>query len=60
MAYAEVFEAFFRNADVDHDGRISGVEAINFFRAADLPQPTLAKVRHRSKFCASSCEILSH
>lgn len=48
MAYADVFEAFFVNADMDRDGRINGSEAINFFRAAELSQPTLAKVLHCS------------
>ncbi|KAG0589328.1 hypothetical protein KC19_1G013500 [Ceratodon purpureus] len=44
MAFAEAFEALFLIADADRDGYISGGEAINFFRSADLPQPTLAKM----------------
>lgn len=48
MAHAEVFDAFFLQADVDCDGVISGPEAVNFFKATDLPQPTLAKVLHHS------------
>ncbi|XP_024524130.1 actin cytoskeleton-regulatory complex protein pan1 isoform X2 [Selaginella moellendorffii] len=38
------FESFFRQADVDGDGRISGMEAIAFFRGAGLPQIVLAKI----------------
>lgn len=45
MANAEVFDSFFRRADLDKDGRISGQEAVGFFQGAGLPQMTLAKVR---------------
>lgn len=45
MANAEVFDLFFRRADLDKDGRISGQEAVGFFQGAGLPQMTLAKVR---------------
>jgi hypothetical protein len=48
MAHAEVFEAFFLQADADCDGVISGPEAVNFFKAIDLSQPVLAKVLHHS------------
>lgn len=44
MANAEVFDSFFRRADLDHDGRISGGEAVGFFQGSGLPQATLAKV----------------
>jgi hypothetical protein len=45
MAAAEaVFEQYFRLADADRDGRISGAEAVAFFRGSGLPQQTLAKV----------------
>lgn len=44
MANAEVFYSFFRRADLDKDGRISGAEAVAFFQGAGLPQVTLAKV----------------
>ncbi|GKC24149.1 NB-ARC domains-containing protein [Tanacetum coccineum] len=37
------FEEYFRRADLDKDGRISGAEAIAFFQASNLPKPTLAK-----------------
>ncbi|CAK9200109.1 unnamed protein product [Sphagnum troendelagicum] len=41
---AEIFDAFFRRADTDRDGRISGAEAVAFFQGANLPQVTLAKI----------------
>ena len=44
MANAEVFDSFFRRADVDRDGLISGGEAVGFFQGCGLPQATLAKV----------------
>jgi len=44
MVHAEIFEAFFLQADADCDGVISGPEAVNFFKATNIPQSTLAKV----------------
>lgn len=44
MANAAVFDSFFRMADLDRDGRISGSEAVGFFQGSGLPQATLAKV----------------
>lgn len=44
MANAEVFDSFFRRADLDRDGRISGGEAVGFFQGSGLPQATLAKI----------------
>ncbi|KAJ0966763.1 hypothetical protein J5N97_023680 [Dioscorea zingiberensis] len=41
---AEAFDAFFRRADLDHDGRISGAEAVAFFQGSNLPQRTLAQI----------------
>uniref|UniRef100_A0A0D9WUD1 Uncharacterized protein n=1 Tax=Leersia perrieri TaxID=77586 RepID=A0A0D9WUD1_9ORYZ len=38
------FEAYFSAADLDRDGRISGQEAVSFFRASALPQPVLAQI----------------
>ncbi|KAI3745614.1 hypothetical protein L6452_08015 [Arctium lappa] len=38
------FDAFFRRADLDHDGRISGVEAVAFFQGSNLPKPVLAQI----------------
>ncbi|PNX86505.1 epidermal growth factor receptor substrate 15-like protein, partial [Trifolium pratense] len=37
------FEAFFKSADLDGDGRISEAEAINFFQGSNLPTDVLAK-----------------
>ncbi|XP_058785551.1 uncharacterized protein LOC131660339 [Vicia villosa] len=38
------FEAFFRRADLDGDGRISGAEAVGFFQGSNLPKHVLAQV----------------
>lgn len=40
----EAFDAFFRRADLDQDGRISGAEAVAFFKGSNLPQQVLAQV----------------
>ncbi|XP_075483105.1 uncharacterized protein LOC142523259 isoform X2 [Primulina tabacum] len=40
----EKFEAYFQVADTDRDGRISGNEAVAFFKASNLPQRVLAQV----------------
>jgi hypothetical protein len=44
MAGVEAFEAYFRRADLNQDGRISGQEAVAFFQGANLPQQVLAQV----------------
>ncbi|KAK2975686.1 hypothetical protein RJ640_027789 [Escallonia rubra] len=38
------FEAYFRRADLDQDGRISGAEAVGFFKGSNLPQQVLAQI----------------
>ncbi|XP_047177371.1 LOW QUALITY PROTEIN: actin cytoskeleton-regulatory complex protein pan1-like [Vigna umbellata] len=38
------FEAYFRRADLDGDGRISGAEAVSFFMGSNLPKQVLAQV----------------
>ncbi|XP_030478678.1 uncharacterized protein LOC115695742 isoform X2 [Cannabis sativa] len=38
------FEAYFRKADLDGDGRISGAEAVAFFQGANLPKHVLAQI----------------
>ncbi|KAG8074543.1 hypothetical protein GUJ93_ZPchr0006g41181 [Zizania palustris] len=38
------FDAYFRAADLDRDGRISGQEAVAFFKASGLPQPVVAQI----------------
>lgn len=43
-AMEAAFDAYFRAADLDRDGRISGQEAVAFFKASALPQPVLAQV----------------
>ncbi|KAH7365120.1 hypothetical protein KP509_18G009900 [Ceratopteris richardii] len=44
MAAPDLFDAYFRRADVDCDGRISGQEAVAFFQGANLQREVLAKV----------------
>ncbi|KAK2660910.1 hypothetical protein Ddye_007443 [Dipteronia dyeriana] len=38
------FEAFFRRADLDGDGRISGAEAVGFFQGSGLSKQVLAQI----------------
>jgi hypothetical protein len=38
------FEAYFKRADLDGDGRISGAEAVSFFQGSNLPKQVLAQV----------------
>ncbi|XP_010935314.1 uncharacterized protein [Elaeis guineensis] len=40
----EAFDAYFRRADLDKDGRISGAEAVAFFQGFDLPKHVLAQI----------------
>ncbi|XP_077231118.1 uncharacterized protein LOC143864147 [Tasmannia lanceolata] len=40
----EVFDAYFRRADLDQDGRISGAEAVAFFQGSNLPKHVLAQI----------------
>ncbi|KAF8034839.1 hypothetical protein BT93_C0997 [Corymbia citriodora subsp. variegata] len=40
----DLFDLYFTRADLDRDGRISGLEAVTFFQASGLPKPVLAKV----------------
>lgn len=56
MANAEVFDSYFRRADVDRDGLISGGEAVGFFQGSGLPQATLAKV---CRFSHANCSEFS-
>ncbi|XWS45654.1 hypothetical protein CRYUN_Cryun15aG0154800 [Craigia yunnanensis] len=40
----DLFDAYFRKADLDGDGRISGAEAVAFFQGSNLPKHVLAQV----------------
>lgn len=40
----EVFETYFKQADLDRDGRISGAEAVAFFQGSNLPKNVLAQI----------------
>lgn len=40
----DLFDAYFRRADLDRDGRISGAEAVAFFQGSGLSKQVLAQV----------------
>ncbi|XP_043712719.1 actin cytoskeleton-regulatory complex protein PAN1-like isoform X3 [Telopea speciosissima] len=40
----DLFDLYFRRADLDQDGRISGNEAVSFFQGANLPKHVLAQI----------------
>jgi hypothetical protein len=46
----DLFDAYFRRADLDRDGRISGAEAVSFFQGSGLPKNVLAQVLTLSLF----------
>jgi hypothetical protein len=40
-----LFDKWFKIADEDGDGKVSGGEAVKFFQRSGLPQPCLAEVQ---------------
>ncbi|XP_021713622.1 actin cytoskeleton-regulatory complex protein PAN1-like [Chenopodium quinoa] len=40
----DLFDSYFRRADLDRDGRISGAEAVAFFQGSNLPKQVLAQI----------------
>ncbi|XP_042470527.1 epidermal growth factor receptor substrate 15-like 1 [Zingiber officinale] len=44
MAAMDLFDEYFKQADLDRDGRISGAEAVAFFQRSNLPKQVLAQV----------------
>ncbi|KDP43775.1 hypothetical protein JCGZ_22402 [Jatropha curcas] len=44
MANTDLFDSYFKRADLDGDGQISGAEAVAFFQGSGLPKPVLAQV----------------
>ncbi|CAN1824911.1 Uncharacterized calcium-binding protein C800.10c [Linum perenne] len=40
----DLFDAYFKRADLDGDGQISGAEAVAFFQSSGLPKQVLAQV----------------
>ena len=49
MADADLFDSWFRIADRDRDGRISGLEAKEFMSRSNLSTDTLYKVGRLTK-----------
>lgn len=49
----DLFDAYFRRADLDRDGRISGAEAVSFFQGSGLPKQVLAQVTRSLLFAFS-------
>lgn len=45
---ADLFDLYFRRADLNQDGRISGAEAVAFFQGANLPKQVLAQIWDRA------------
>lgn len=43
-ANVDLFDQYFKRADLDRDGRISGAEAVAFFQGSNLPKPVLAQI----------------
>ncbi|KAL4301668.1 hypothetical protein GQ457_10G015550 [Hibiscus cannabinus] len=44
QSQTDLFDAYFRKADLDGDGQISGAEAVAFFQGSILPNQVLAQV----------------
>lgn len=44
VANTDLFEMYFKRADLDKDGIVSGAEALPFFQATGLPKSILAKI----------------
>ncbi|KAL2928389.1 hypothetical protein RDABS01_011576 [Bienertia sinuspersici] len=40
----DLFDAYFKRADLDRDGKVSGAEAVAFFQGANLPKQVLAQI----------------
>lgn len=55
----DLFDTYFRRADLDGDGHISGAEAVAFFQGSNLPKHVLAQVltRNLPLFPSSGCCI---
>lgn len=58
-ASADQFDAYFRAADLNHDGKITGDEAVAFFKGSNLPQQVLAQVPIRCNFVFTEFTSLS-
>ena len=55
---AELFNDWFHLADLDHNGVISGAEAVEFFQRSALSQDTLFQVPYLSQ-TAQLCRLQS-
>ena len=54
---ADLFERWFAIADQDHDGMVSGIEAVEFFGRSSLSQETLFQVLLHSTFLRPSGSV---
>ena len=50
---ADLFDGWFRVADRDRDGKVSGAEAVDFFQRSGLSQDTLFKVPQLHVSCGA-------
>lgn len=53
------FDAYFRKADLDGDGQISGAEAVAFFQGSNLPKQVLAQVFIFQFFLLSAVSVFA-
>ena len=51
----DLFDAYFRRADLDRDGKISGAEAVSFFQGSGLSKQVLAQVSLSLSLSLSIC-----
>ncbi len=59
MADIDLFDNWFRVADKDKDGAVSGAEAVEFFQRSKLPQATLFQVRLAAQLCKFAVTLAS-
>lgn len=57
MADADLFENWFSIADQDHDGLLTGAEAVQFFQRSNLSQETLFQVATAFHPRHGSCHV---
>lgn len=58
-AAMDVFEEYFKRADLDRDGKISGDEAVAFLQGSNLPRNVLAQVGTSTSLYLNICCFLA-